>query len=179
MYDTCFKLSLSHLAASHRSLRRFQQVRQHGSPASCVRCQSAQDDDKNRMLCQAPWQKLLIESFYQNFTGFSFFKRSCNILGMHFNRIIKNPQMVLQDFLGSCLGSYRILHRILKLLAGSWQGFSTRVTPLALDPPCWMPGHLVPDTTSLCRGEYCTCIFSIQHFQSYVTQNKLWYMIQL
>ena len=45
MYDICFKLSLSHLAASHRSLRRFQQVRQHGSPATCVRCQSAQDDE--------------------------------------------------------------------------------------------------------------------------------------
>ena len=41
---TCFKLSLSLLAANHSSLRRFQQVRQHGSPASCVRCQSAQDD---------------------------------------------------------------------------------------------------------------------------------------
>ena len=38
-----------HLAGSHSSLRRCQQVRQHGYPASCVRCQSAQDDEQDAM----------------------------------------------------------------------------------------------------------------------------------
>ena len=44
MYDM-FQIVSSHLAASHSNLRRFQQVQQHGSPASSVKCQSAQDDE--------------------------------------------------------------------------------------------------------------------------------------
>ena len=30
--------------------------------------------------------------------------------------------------------------------------------PLVLDPPCSMPGQLIPDTASLCGGEYCYSI---------------------
>ena len=55
-----------------------------------------------------------------------------------------------------------------RVLAGSNQAPKER--PLLLDLSCSMPGHLVPDTTSLCGGKYKW----EQLLPSYVLVNSNW-----